>query len=158
MDKNKTETAVFGAGCFWHVQETFDSIPGVLETVVGFSGGDAENPPYELVCGGNTGHAEVTQVTFDPEKVSYEKLLDVFWKNHDPTTLNKQGPDTGEQYRSVIFYNSPEQKELAEKSKEHLDASGKLSSRVVTEIVPAKKFYPAEDYHQKYIEKSRTNQ
>jgi len=157
MDEKKLETATFGAGCFWHIQETFDNIPGVTETIVGFSGGDAQKPSYELVCGGGTGHAEVTQITFDPEKVSYEELLDVFWKNHDPTTLNQQGPDVGEQYRSAIFYHSPKQKELAEKSKTILDASGKLSDRIVTEIVPAKEFYPAEDYHQKYFEKAKSN-
>lgn len=155
MDK-KLETATFGAGCFWYVQETFDQVPGVRETTVGLSGGDTENPSYELVCGGKTGHAEVTQIKYDPEQVTYQELLDVFWKNHDPTTLNRQGIDIGEQYRSVIFYHSPEQKALAEESKARLDESGKLSDRVVTEILPAKEFYRAEEYHQKYAEKHKS--
>ncbi len=154
MDK-KLETATFAAGCFWHIQETFDQINGVTDTAVGFSGGEDGEPSYELVCGGDTGHAEVAQITFDPALVSYSDLLEVFWKNHDPTTLNRQGQDVGEQYRSAIFYHSEKQKELALKSKERLDASKTLSNNVVTEILPAKEFYRAEEYHQKYSEKHK---
>ena len=149
----KRETATFGAGCFWGVEETFRNTPGVLETAVGYSGGTTENPSYEEVCTDGTGHAEVVQVTFDPDKISYKALLDIFWDNHNPTTKNRQGPDTGSQYRSVIFFHSPEQKKIAEQSKGALEQSGKWSSAVVTEIVAAQPFYRAEDYHQKYLMK-----
>lgn len=148
-----TETATFGAGCFWGVEETFRQTPGVLSTEVGYSGGATENPTYEQVCYANTGHAESVKVTFDPSKISYGQLLDIFWKNHNPTTLNRQGPDVGSQYRSVIFYHSPEQKDVAEKSKEDLDRSGKFPRTIVTQVVPAAPFYRAEEYHQRYLQK-----
>lgn len=149
----KREKATFGAGCFWGVEETFRTTPGVLETAVGYCGGTMENPTYEMVCTDGTGHAEVVEVVFDPAKVSYKELLDVFWKNHNPTTKNRQGPDVGSQYRSVIFFHSAEQKKQAEESKAALDKSGAWSKPVVTEIVPEQTFYPAEDYHQKYLMK-----
>jgi peptide-methionine (S)-S-oxide reductase len=148
-----TELATFGAGCFWGVEVTFRNTPGVKDAVVGYLGGTMANPTYKDVCTGRTGHAEVVQVEFDPAEVSYDKLLDVFWENHDPTTLNRQGPDVGTQYRSAIFYHSPEQKRLAEESKKQLEASGRFKRPVVTEITPASTFYLAEDYHQRYLEK-----
>jgi peptide-methionine (S)-S-oxide reductase len=148
-----TELATFGAGCFWGVEAAFRQIPGVTGTAVGYLGGTLENPTYHDVCTGRTGHAEVVQVEFDPANVTYEQLLDVFWKNHDPTTLNRQGPDIGTQYRSAIFYHSPAQKEAAEASKEQLSKSGKFRRPIVTEITPASAFYKAEDYHQQYLEK-----
>ena len=147
------EKATFAAGCFWGVEETFRQIPGVLETMVGYLGGHTANPTYKDVCTDETGHAEVVQVTFDPSKVSYEKLLDVFWSAHDPTTLNRQGPDIGTQYRSAIFFHSPEQERRARASKEKMEASGKFRREIVTEITPASTFYPAEEYHQKYLAK-----
>ena len=147
------EKATFAAGCFWGVEETFRQIPGVLETMVGYLGGHTANPTYKDVCTDETGHAEVVQVTFDPSKVSYEKLLDVFWSTHDPTTLNRQGPDIGTQYRSAIFFHSPEQERRARASKEKMEASGKFRREIVTEITPASTFYPAEEYHQKYLVK-----
>ena len=147
------EKATFGAGCFWGVQANFDKIEGVISTQVGFMGGTLENPSYRDVCGHKTGHAEVIEVTFDPEKVSYEKLLDVFWSIHDPTTLNRQGPDVGDQYRSAIFYHSGEQKAAAEASKAAQDRSGRFRRPIVTQIVPASTFWRAEEYHQKYLEK-----
>lgn len=147
------EKATFAAGCFWGVEETFRQIPGVLETMVGYLGGHTANPTYKDVCTDETGHAEVVQVTFDPSKVSYEKLLDVFWSTHDPTTLNRQGPDIGTQYRSAIFFHSPEQERRARASKEKMEASGKFRREIVTEITPASTFYPAEEYHQKYLAK-----
>lgn len=147
------EKATFGAGCFWGVEETFRKIPGVIETAVGYEGGRTENPTYDDVCAKNTGHAEVVQVEFDPEVVSYESLLQVFWDNHNPTTLNSQGPDYGSQYRSVIFFHSLEQERLAKLSKEALSQSGKWSRPIVTFIEPAKTFYKAEDYHQQYLSK-----
>lgn len=147
------QLATFGAGCFWGVEETFRKIPGVIETAVGYEGGTMVNPTYEDVCYKNTGHAEVVQITYDPAKVSYEKLLEIFWNNHNPTTYNRQGPDVGSQYRSVIFYHDGEQKEAAEKSKEALTTSGKFSRPIVTQIVPAEPFYQAEEYHQKYLAK-----
>ncbi len=149
----KLETATFGAGCFWGVEEAFAEIKGVKETQVGFMGGNVKNPPYLLVCTGVTGHAEVVQVKYDPKEVSYEKLLDAFWEIHDPTQFNRQGPDVGTQYRSVIFYHSPEQKKLAEKLKKNLEKSGKYSQPTATAILPAKTFYRAEEYHQKYLQK-----
>jgi len=147
------ETATFGAGCFWGVEAAFRQVKGVLETAVGYSGGWMKNPNYQDVCTDRTGHAEVVQVTFDPSVVSYEQLLDMFWKKHDPTQLNRQGPDHGTQYRSVIFYHSPQQKQAAERSKERLQASGRYARPVVTEIAPAGPFYRAEEYHQQYLKK-----
>ena len=150
----KNELATFALGCFWHVQEVFDDIPGVVSTTVGYSGGDLKNPTYYDVSSGKTGHAESIEVTFDPKKTSYEKLLDVFWSNHNATTLNRQGPDIGSQYRSIIFYHNEKQKKLAQKSLKKLEKSKKYSNPIVTEIVSAKKFYEAEEYHQKYIAKT----
>lgn len=147
------ETATFGAGCFWGVEETFRQIPGVLDTAVGYLGGHTQNPTYQDVCTDETGHAEVVQVTYDPAKVSYDRLLNTFWESHDPTTLNRQGPDIGTQYRSAIFFHSPEQERLARASKEKMQASGKFRRPIVTEITSASTFYRAEDYHQKYLAK-----
>lgn len=148
-----TETATFGAGCFWGIEAAFRNIPGVLDATAGYSGGHMENPTYKDVCTDETGHAEVVQVTFDPSKLSYEQLLDAFWKMHDPTQVNRQGPDFGSQYRSAIFFHSPEQKAAAEKSKAVLQASGKFRKPIATEITPAGPFYRAEEYHQRYLEK-----
>ncbi|MDQ6655654.1 MAG: peptide-methionine (S)-S-oxide reductase MsrA [Verrucomicrobiota bacterium] len=148
-----TEKAMFGAGCFWGVETTFRNIKGVTDAAVGYAGGSTENPTYEQVCTARSGHAEVVGVEFDPTIVSYEKLLDVFWTNHDPTTLNRQGPDVGTQYRSVIFTYSPEQKAAAEQSKAAMDASGRFRRPIVTLIEPAPKFHRAEEYHQRYLEK-----
>jgi len=147
------EIATFGAGCFWGVEEAFRRLPGVLDTAVGYSGGHAVNPTYKDVCTDKTGHAEVVQVTFDPAKISYEQLLDAFWKVHDPTQVNRQGPDFGTQYRTAIFFHSPEQAAAAKKSKSALDASGKFRRPIATEITPAGSFYRAEEYHQRYLEK-----
>lgn len=147
------ETATFGAGCFWGVEATFRQIPGVQETAVGYLGGTVPNPTYEDVCSDETGHAEVVQVTYDPSAVSYDKLLEVFWTSHDPTTLNRQGPDVGRQYRSAVFYHSPEQEAAARASKQRLEASGRFRRPIVTEITPASKFWRAEDHHQQYLEK-----
>jgi peptide-methionine (S)-S-oxide reductase len=151
------ETATFAAGCFWGVEETFRQMPGVVETMVGYLGGHTASPTYQDVCTDETGHAEVVQVTFDPSKVNYDKLLEVFWSAHDPTTLNRQGPDIGTQYRSAIFFHSPEQERQARASKEKMQASGKFRRPIVTEITPASTFYPAEDYHQKYLAKRGLN-
>ena len=148
-----TELATFGAGCFWGVEVTFRNTPGVRDVLVGYLGGTLANPTYRDVCTGRTEHAEVVQVKYDPAEVSYDKLLDVFWENHNPTTLNRQGPDVGTQYRSAIFYHTPEQKRAAEESKASLEASGRFRRPVVTEITEASTFYPAEDYHQRYLEK-----
>ena len=145
--------ATFAAGCFWGVEATFRQVPGVTSTRVGYTGGKTPNPSYEDVCTDNTGHAEAIEITYDPTKVSYEQLLNVFWENHDPTTLNRQGPDWGTQYRSAIFFHSSDQESAAKSSKEELDHSGRFSNKVVTEILPAATFYPAEDYHQQYLEK-----
>lgn len=147
------ELATFAAGCFWGIETAFRKIPGVLDAAVGYSGGRTVNPTYKDVCTDETGHAEVVQVTFDPAKVSYEQLLDAFWAMHDPTQVNRQGPDFGSQYRTAIFYHSPEQKVAAEKSKAALQASGKLRRPVATEITAAGPFYRAEEYHQRYLEK-----
>ena len=147
------EKATFGAGCFWGVEATFRNIEGVVNATVGYAGGTKENPTYKDVCTDETGHAEVVEVEFDPTRVSYEKLLDVFWSNHNPTTLNRQGPDVGAQYRSVIFYHSPEQKTQAEASRDKIDKSGRFNRPIVTQIEPAPKFYRAEEYHQRYLEK-----
>lgn len=146
-----TEKATFGAGCFWGVEETFRKLKGVTSTAVGYAGGTKENPTYEDVCSDETGHAEVVQVEFDPSQIRYDELLDIFWSNHNPTTLNRQGPDIGTQYRSVIFYHSPEQKTAAEESKSRM--SGHFNRPVVTQIEPARKFWRAEEYHQCYLEK-----
>jgi|SRR5437762_2575708 len=147
------EKATFGAGCFWGVEATFRQIPGVIDTAVGYLGGKLANPTYEDVCTDKTGHAEVVQINFDPAKVSYEQLLNVFWEMHDPTTMNRQGPDIGTQYRSAIFFHSPEQEAIAHRSKMELKASGKFRRTIVTEITPASSFYRAEEYHQRYLEK-----
>jgi peptide-methionine (S)-S-oxide reductase len=147
------ETALFGAGCFWGVEATFRQVPGVLATRVGYAGGRTDHPTYEQVCTDRTGHAEVVEVTYDPSRVSYDKLLDVFWENHDPTTRNRQGPDVGTQYRSAVFYTTPEQKAAAIASRDALQASGRLHRPVVTEIELAPAFHPAEEYHQRYLEK-----
>ena len=147
------EKATFGAGCFWGVEATFRSIPGVVSTLVGYCGGKTDNPTYQDVCTDTTGHAEVVEITFDPAQLSYEQLLETFWKLHDPTTPNRQGPDVGSQYRSVIFFHSPAQEAAARAAKERLDKSGKFRNPVVTQIVPAAPFYKAEDYHQRYLEK-----
>ena len=148
-----SEIATFGAGCFWGVEANFRRVPGVIDAVSGYSGGHAENPSYRDVCTDTTGHAEVVQVTFDPAKVTYEQLLEVFWKIHDPTQVNRQGPDFGKQYRTAIFFHSPEQEAAAKKSKHALEASGKFQRPIATEITPAGPFWRAEEYHQRYLEK-----
>lgn len=145
--------ATFGAGCFWGVEARFRKVEGVLDAVAGYMGGTLDDPTYQDVCTGNTGHAEVIQVEFDPAKVAYEQLLDVFWNSHDPTTLNRQGPDVGTQYRSAVFFHDQDQKAMAKDSKEKLDASGRHKSPIATEITPASSFYRAEEYHQRYLEK-----
>jgi peptide-methionine (S)-S-oxide reductase len=145
--------ATFGAGCFWGVEARFRQVKGVTSTAVGYMGGTLDNPTYQDVCTDRTAHAEVVEVDYDPERVSYEDLLEVFWNNHDPTTLNRQGPDAGTQYRSVIFFRSPEQEAAARASKEELDQSGRFRSAIVTQIVPAETFWRAEEYHQQYLEK-----
>jgi peptide-methionine (S)-S-oxide reductase len=149
----KTELAAFAAGCFWGVEQEFRKQKGVLATAVGFMGGHTKGPSYEQVCEGNTGHAETVELEYDPKVITYSKLLDIFWHLHDPTTLNRQGPDAGEQYRSAIFYFTPEQKKLAADTRDAIQASGELSSKIVTEIVPASDFWKAEEYHQQYVEK-----
>ena len=148
-----TEIATFGAGCFWGVEAAFSRVPGVIEAVSGYSGGRTENPTYKDVCTDETGHAEVVQVTFDPAKVSFERLLEVFWGMHDPTQVNRQGPDFGSQYRTAIFFHTPEQEAIAKKVKAELNASGKFKRPIATEITAAAPFYRAEEYHQKYLEK-----
>jgi peptide-methionine (S)-S-oxide reductase len=147
------EKATFGAGCFWGVEEVFREMPGVVATAVGYAGGHMDNPTYQDVCTDRTGHAEVVEVEYDPEQVGYDDLLNVFWENHDPTTLNRQGPDVGTQYRSVIFFHTPEQERLARASKERLETSGKFKRPIVTEIVPSAPFFRAEEYHQQYLAK-----
>jgi peptide-methionine (S)-S-oxide reductase len=144
------EKATFGAGCFWCVEAVFEELDGVLSVESGYAGGHVPNPTYEQVCSGDTGHAEVCQIKYDPARISFDTLLEVFWKTHDPTTLNRQGPDSGTQYRSVIFYHSDGQREAAEKYKKLLDESGAYDDPIVTQIVPAETFYPAERYHQGY--------
>jgi len=156
MEKqNENKKAAFGAGCFWGVEETFRTTKGVISTAVGYMGGHTESPTYEDVCSGQTGHAETVEIIYDPSVISYNELLNVFWNVHDPTTLNRQGPDVGEQYRSIIFYYDEEQKKSATISKEKLNKSNSYGREIVTEIVPASdfKFYIAEDYHQKYLKK-----
>jgi peptide-methionine (S)-S-oxide reductase len=145
--------ATFAAGCFWGVEATFRALPGVLGTRVGYTGGEMANPTYEAVCTDRTGHAEAVEIDYDPAKISYDELLNVFWDNHDPTTLNRQGPDWGTQYRSAIFFHSPEQESAAKASKEALDGLGRYRNKIVTQIVPATTFFEAEDYHQQYLEK-----
>lgn len=151
--RNHLQTATFGAGCFWGVEEAFRHVPGVQSTTVGYSGGSYENPTYKDVCTGRTGHAEVVQLTYDPSEVSYDDLLRVFWENHNPTTLNRQGWDIGTQYRSAVFFHTPEQEAAARRSKEELERSGRFRKKIVTEITPASAFYPAEEYHQQYLAK-----
>jgi peptide-methionine (S)-S-oxide reductase len=145
--------ATFAAGCFWGVEATFRRLPGVISTRVGYTGGHTVDPTYKEVCADGTGHAEAVEVEYDPAKISYAKLLDVFWENHDPTQLNRQGPDWGTQYRSVIFFHSPEQEAEAKAAKQTLENSGRFRKPIVTQIVPAPTFYQAEDYHQQYLEK-----
>ena len=148
-----TEKATFGAGCFWGVELTFRQIPGVVDAAVGYEGGHTERPTYKDVCTDTTGHAEVVEVEFDPAKVKYEDLLRVFWENHDPTQVNRQGPDFGKQYRTVIFFHSPEQEAIARKSKADLESSGRFRKPIATVIEPAQTFWRAEEYHQRYLEK-----
>ncbi len=148
MDK-----ATFAAGCFWGVEETFRQLPGVVDTAVGFMGGTTANPSYREVCGGRTGHAEVVHLEYDPARISYDALLDAFWNCHDPTTLNRQGPDVGDQYRSAIFYHTPAQEAAARASKDRLEVAGRFRRPIVTAIEPASAFWRAEEYHQRYLEK-----
>ncbi len=148
-----TQKASFGAGCFWGVEATFAEIDGVVEAISGYQGGHTQDPTYKDVCTDRTGHAEVVEVEYDPAKVSYDKLLDVFWGAHDPTQVNRQGPDTGTQYRSVIFFYTPEQEQAARASKAKLEASGKFKKPIATQIEPAQPFYRAEEYHQQYLAK-----
>lgn len=154
IDSTKYEVATFAAGCFWCTEAVFQRLKGVVKIESGYSGGSVPNPTYEAVCTGQTGHAECTQITFDPKIISFKELLEVFWKTHDPTTLNRQGNDSGTQYRSAIFYHNDEQKQLAEKYKRELDSEEIWNDPIVTEIVPFKKFYKAEDYHQDYYNKN----
>jgi len=147
------EKAAFAAGCFWHVEHAFADVPGVISTTVGYTGGTTENPTYKMVCSDTTGHAEAVEVTFEPNQISYSQLLAVFWKIHDPTQLNRQGPDVGSQYRSAIFYYNDAQHQAALDSKAKLEASGQFSRPVTTQILPAKDFYRAEEYHQQYFKK-----
>lgn len=147
------DKATFAAGCFWGVEVAFRQVEGVSSAAVGYEGGHLENPSYQDICSGQTGHAEVVEVEFDPSKVSYDELLEVFWSNHDPTTLDRQGPDVGAQYRSSVFYHSPEQEAAAEESKRRQDASGRFRGPIVTAIEPAATFWRAEEYHQQYLEK-----
>lgn len=153
MPSRKKEIATFACGCFWGVEEAFRTFPGIVETRVGYTGGHTKNPTYQDVCSDATGHAEAVEVIYDPSKVSYEELLAKFFEIHDPTTKNRQGPDVGSQYRSAIFYRSDEQRRAAEKMKINFNRAGKYGAPIVTEIVPASEFYPAEEYHQKYIQK-----
>jgi peptide-methionine (S)-S-oxide reductase len=150
IQMTELKKATFGSGCFWCTEAVFERLKGVHSVVSGYAGGTVENPTYEEVCNGTTGHAEVTQITYDPALITYDELLEVFWKTHDPTTLNRQGNDVGTQYRSVIFYHDEEQKQLAEKYKEELDRSGAWDKPIVTEISPLTNYYEAEDYHQDY--------
>ena len=147
---NTVETATLGAGCFWCIEAIFQELDGVHSVVSGYAGGEVENPTYHQICSGTTGHAEVVQITFDSESISFEDVLTVFWRTHDPTTMNRQGPDVGTQYRSAIFYHDEQQKRIAEQSKRDTDASELWPNTIVTEIVPFRKFYPAEGYHQNF--------
>ena len=151
------EKATFGAGCFWHVEAAYQKIKGIASTTVGYMGGDFKNPTYENVCTDKTGHTEVLQIIYDPKIITYEQLLDIFWSIHDPTQLNRQGPDRGTQYRSVIFYHNEKQKKTAEQSKNKIEKSKKYTKPITTEITKAKEFYKAEEYHQKYFEKNGLN-
>lgn len=153
METSQTQIAMFGAGCFWGVEEVFRGIPGVLDTKVGYAGGNTADPVYDEVCTGKTGHAEAVQVTYDPAQIAYRQLLEAFWGNHNPTSVNRQGPDVGTQYRSVIFYFDDAQKVEAEASRAALAASGKWKQPIATEILPAAPFYEAEEYHQRYLAK-----
>ena len=148
-----TEKAMFGAGCFWGVEAAFLEVPGVVDVASGYSGGRTDNPTYRQVCSDTTGHAEVVEIDFDPEKVSYERLVELFFDIHDPTTLNRQGPDFGSQYRSAIFYHTPEQRDAAERVKEEREASGRHGRPIVTEVTAAGPFYRAEEYHQRYFQR-----
>lgn len=152
-ESDTLEKATFGAGCFWGVEAAFRQIKGVVSTSVGYSGGSYQNPSYKDVCTGRTGHAEVVEVVYDPSRVSYQDLLRVFWENHNPTTLNRQGPDVGTQYRSAIFFHTPQQEAAARASMDELSKSGRWGRPIVTQIEPASQFYEAEDYHQQYLEK-----
>jgi methionine-S-sulfoxide reductase len=154
MDSSKIEIAVFAGGCFWCMQHPFDKLNGVVSTSVGYTGGHNENPTYEEVCSGETGHTEAIEIQFDPAQITYSELLDVFWKNIDPTTPNRQFADIGSQYRTVVFYNNEEQKQIAESSKDKMDRSGIYEKSIVTEIIPASVFWAAEEYHQEYYKKS----
>jgi len=153
IKKPSVEKIILGAGCFWGVESVFGRVPGVVKTTCGYSGGDVENPTYEQVCSGQTGHAEVVQVEYDASSLSFDNLLDVFWHCHDPTTRDRQGPDIGSQYRSVIYYCTPHQQVAACLSRDSMEQSGRWKSMIVTEILPARQFYPAEEYHQRYFEK-----
>lgn len=150
----KLEKATFGAGCFWGVEQVFRQVPGVTDAAVGYAGGKVENPTYRQICEHGTGHAEVVEVTFDPSKVTYARLVDIFFKIHDPTTLNRQGPDVGDQYRSVIFYHDETQRQVAEKGRDAAAKSGRYRNPIVTFIEPAPRFWRAEEYHQRYFEKN----
>jgi methionine-S-sulfoxide reductase len=152
-DSGRTETAIFAAGCFWGVEDAFQNMPGVIDVVSGYTGGRVENPTYRQVCREDTGHAEAVKVTYDPRKVSYEDLVEKFWEIHNPTQVNRQGPDFGSQYRSAIFYMDDAQKQVAQRSKQQLEESGTYSRPIATEITEADTFYPAEEYHQDYIAK-----
>jgi len=147
------ETAVFGAGCFWGVESFFREVPGVQDAVCGYAGGSVPNPTYKQVCNGNTGHAEVVEVTYDPAEVSYDRLLDVFFANHDPTTMNRQAPDVGSQYRSAVFAKTPEQEQIAKRKIEQLTQAGRFKRPIVTSVEPFRNFHRAEEYHQRYFEK-----
>ncbi len=153
-DEGRTESATFGGGCFWCLEAVFERLPGVRSVTSGYAGGSVAHPTYEQVCTGKTGHAEVVRIDYDPSVVTYEQLLDLFWQAHDPTTMNRQGADVGTQYRSIILYHSEAQRVAAEKSLAALASGGVLSSPVVTEIVPLKHFYRAEEYHQHYFQKN----
>lgn len=153
-DHGQLETATFAAGCFWGVQAKFDEVKGVVKTTAGYTGGTVKNPTYEQVCSHTTGHAEAVQIEFDPAVVSYGQLVDLFWDSHDPTQVDRQGPDVGTNYRSAIFYSSPGQKAIAEASKQKLNSEGKYRGKIATEVVAAGEFYPAEAYHQHYLKKN----
>ncbi len=150
----KVETATFAGGCFWGIQDKFEKVKGVVKTTVGYTGGTLKNPTYEEVCRHDTGHAEAVEVQFDPSVVTYQQLVEAFWKLHNPSEKNRQGPDVGENYRSAIFYHTPEQKAIAEASKQKMNTEGGYADSIVTEIVPASDFYPAEEYHQHYFKKN----
>ncbi len=157
MDPQKTDTATFANGCFWCTEAIFNELQGVISATSGYTGGHTEKPTYKQVCSGETGHAECLQIVYDPTKISFDELLEVFWQTHDPTTLNRQGADVGTQYRSAIFYHNPEQKEKAERYKAELDNSGAFDRPIVTAITPFTRFYPAENYHQQYFENNENS-